>query len=94
MWWFENPWPRDWHYLEVWSCWRMCKTVGVAFETLLLVACEPVLCFPFVCLYTAMLPAVMINGLNLRTSKLTPVKCCLIRVTLVIVSLYSSENPN
>jgi hypothetical protein len=35
VWWFENAWFREWHYLEEWPCWRKCVTVRVAFEILL-----------------------------------------------------------
>ena len=32
MWWFEYTWPREWHYQEVWPCWRKCVTVKVGNE--------------------------------------------------------------
>ena len=74
LWWLEYAWPREWHYLEVWSCWRKCVTVGVDFESFLLVAsgCQfsPVclqnkmlnsqLLLHHACLDAAMLPTLMI----------------------------------
>jgi hypothetical protein len=42
LWWLEDAWPRAWHYLEVWSCWRKCVPVGVGFKTLLINTWEPV----------------------------------------------------
>jgi hypothetical protein len=30
LWWFEYAWPREWHYKEMWPCWRKCVTVGWA----------------------------------------------------------------
>jgi hypothetical protein len=40
--WFEYAWSREWHYKEVWPCWRKCVTVGVGNETLLQATWEPV----------------------------------------------------
>jgi len=27
--WFQYAWPREWHYWEMWPCWRKCVTFGV-----------------------------------------------------------------
>ena len=40
--WFEYAWSREWHYKEVWPCWRKCVTVGVGNKTLLQATWEPV----------------------------------------------------
>ena len=28
VWWFENAWLREWHYLETWLCWSGYGPVG------------------------------------------------------------------
>jgi hypothetical protein len=37
-WWFEYDCAKEYHYLEVWPCWRKYVTMGVGFKTLILAA--------------------------------------------------------